>query len=148
MGSKSLWTIAVTGFLAVVFMIVAMLLALGSLEQTPAAHRIRLAERVRSHFKFESVGAHVGPMDGRTVLLVSYETTRDSKYNVSEQNREMREVAEFAAAQYDDKDRRLIDEIRVKRVEVRSGGCWQRRLVAYHTAPNPHRTPLLRPEGY
>jgi len=140
--------ITVTGFLAVVFMIVAMLLALGSLEQSPAANRIRLAERIRSHFQFDSVGAHVGPMDGRTVLVVSYETTRDSKYNVSEQNREMREVADFAAAQYDDKDRRFIDEIRIKRVEIRSGGCWQRRLVAYHTAPNPHRTPLMRPTGY
>jgi hypothetical protein len=140
--------ITVTGFLAVVFMIVAMLLALGSLEQSPAANRIRLAERIRSHFQFDSVGAHVGPMDGRMVLVVSYETTRDSKYNVSEQNREMREVADFAAAQYDDKDRRFIDEIRIKRVEIRSGGCWQRRLVAYHTAPNPHRTPLMRPTGY
>lgn len=140
--------ITVTGFLAVVFLIVAMLLALGSLEHSPAANRIRLAERIRSHFKLESVGAYVGPMEGRTVLLVSYETTRDSQYNVSEQNREMQEVAEFAAAQYDDKDRRLIDEIRIKRVEVRSGGCWQRRLVAHHAVPNPHRTSFTRPAGY
>ncbi len=127
------------GFLAVILMLLFMLFGLNELGQSPAANRVRLAEGIRAQFKFESVGAGVADEPGKRVLRIGYTTLQDSKFDVSVQNREMQGVAEFAAKTYNESDRKFIDEIRVRRTEIKGSGCWQKSYPGEFAMTNPFK---------
>jgi hypothetical protein len=63
------------------------------------------------------------------ILRVSYLTRKNSQHDQDVQKKEMTEVADFAAKKYDGKDRETIQEIQVRRTELRGSGCFQR---SYH----------------
>lgn len=141
---KAVWIIFVLGIIAVVLVMVGFLATMTLFSESPAAHRTRLALHLCEKFGFEKAGVQVRLEGGRKVLRISYETFRDSKNDVSLQQQEMKDVAGAAAGQMDEKERREIDEIRVTRVEIKGGGCWQTRQVAHETFPNPARKEVER----
>ena len=144
--SRSLWVIAVMGFVAVMIVVVAMLISLTMFQQSPASNRARLAQEITNQFGFPAVGADVRDILGRTVLVVIYETGTDSKFDEKIQKAEMAKVAAFVEGKYDGKDRRSILEIRVRRKEIRTRGCWGRTLENSFSIENP-RFPEDRPKN-
>jgi hypothetical protein len=136
---KAIWIVFVLGIVALVLMMVGFLATMTFFADSPAAGRTRLAVNLRDRFGFENVGVLVRQEDGKKVLKISYETFQDSKNDVLRRQQEMKDVAEHAARQIDEKERRQIEEIRVTRTEVHGRGCRQDRQVARETFPNPAR---------
>jgi hypothetical protein len=135
--SKSMWIIAMMGFITVMIIVVAMLLSLTMFQQSPASNRARLAQEVKNEFGFPEVGSDVRDILGRTVLIVSYESPVDSKYDLAVQKAEMEKVATFVEGKYDGDDRRSIQELRVRRREVKARGCWKKLIESDHSIQNP-----------
>jgi hypothetical protein len=135
--SKSMWIIALMGFATVMIIVVAMLLSLSMFQQSPASNRARLSQQVRNEFGFTEVASDVRDVLGRTILIVAFESTVDSKYDAAVQKAEMEKVADFVVKRYDGDDRRSIQELRVKRREVKARGCWTKLIEAEHVVQNP-----------
>jgi hypothetical protein len=141
--NRSIWFIAVAGFLTAIILVVMMLFMLKRFGDSPLSKTTRVAQFIRSQFHFDSVGANLEAGTLKTVLNVHYETKIDSKFSTDFQNAEMKSVAEFALTKVDPFERRSIDEVRVQRAEVRGGGCFQRTYLADYTVPNPYRGPTV-----
>ena len=141
--NRSIWYIAVTGFLAAGILTVAMLFMLKRFGDSPLSKGTRISQFVKSQFHFDSVGTDVQPGTQKTVLFIHYETRIDSKFSTEFQTNEMRAVAEFALTKIDPFERRSIDEVLVRRAEVRGSGCWQRTYTGDVTVVNPYRGPLV-----
>lgn len=137
--NRSIWYIAIIGFITVVILTVCMMFMLKWFGDSPLSKNTKIAVAVRTQYKFESVGADIKTGTQKTLLVIQYETHQDSKFNIAAQNQEMQTVADFAIGKAEAFDRRMIDEIRVKRTEIRGGGCWQRSYVSENTFPNPYR---------
>jgi len=137
--NRSIWTIALIGFISAVVLTGGMLLILWQFRDSPLSKTTKIAVSVKSEYRFDSVGAELQPGAQKTALVIHYETRTDSKFNSDFQVREMKAVADFAAGKAEPFDRRMIDEIRVRRTEVRGSGCWQRNYVSNNTFPNPYR---------
>ncbi len=145
---KSLWTILILGCLTAMLLSIFMLVTLDTYQQSPAGNRFKFAESVRAQFQFESAGADVTPVDGRMILRISYLTKKSSKYDTTAQRQEMESVTAFAAKTYDGRDRSTIQEIQVRRTEVRGRGCFQKTYTDNHRIAAPpewHKRPKLPP---
>jgi hypothetical protein len=138
--SRGLWTIVILGFVTIVIMVVSLLLVLKVFRDSPSSAYAKLALAVRGEFHLDSAGARILPESQKTALAIYYETHADSKFSLDAQNEEMKAVAIFAAGKLEAFDRKNVDEIRVRRTEVRGSGCWQRTYVSELIVPNPLRT--------
>jgi len=135
--SRSLWSILILGILTALLLTLGMLFTLDQFQQFPAGNRVKFAETIRTEFQFDSAGADVSPVDGKMVLRISCMTTKDSKHDQTAQRQEMERVAAFAAVKYDGKDKSTIQEIQIRRAEVRGKGCFQKTYHNHHTAAPP-----------
>ena len=141
-----MWSIAIIGFLTLVFMMMAMLVMVRQFNQSPYSNSTKLALKIRGEFHFESVGTGLRYEGLRRYIIVQYETHADSKFDQAAQTREMQKVAEFTAQNADSDERKRADEIRVQRAEVHGRGCFQQTFTAGHAIPNPFRDP--NPGGF
>lgn len=133
--SKSVWSILILGVVGFALASIVMLALLSGFGGTPAGSRAKLAESIRTQFGLAGVTTMVRDEGGMRHLLVSYDTTRDSKFDTIAQEREMEHVATFAGEHYDGSDRRQIVEVRVVRTEIKGSGCWQESYVSNGTYP-------------
>jgi hypothetical protein len=135
--SKSLWSVFLMGIVALTLMGMAMLFSLTQFKDAPAGGHARLSQSIGNRFKFDGVTAFVDTDAAKLVLRVSYRTSGDSKFDLAAQRREMQAVADYAAAEYEGKDKASIGEIRVVRTEIKGRGCWQESYVTRESFPNP-----------
>lgn len=140
--SRSLWSILILGILTALLLTLGMLFTLDQYQQSPAGNRFKFAETIRTEFQFDSAGADVSPIEGKMVLRISFMTTKDSKHDPAAQRQEMERVAAFAAGKYDGKDRSSIQEIQIKRAEVRGKGCFQKTYHNNHATAAPQEWKL------
>ncbi len=138
--SKTIWVVFVMGIVALALLMVGLLATISEFSESPAGARARVAQGIRNRFGFESANVRVALEGRKKILLISYETRQDSKYDIALQQREMKEVVGHAVSKYEERDLREIEEIRVTRTEVKGRGCWENRQVARETYPNPART--------
>lgn len=129
----------ILGFVTIVIMVVSLLVVLKVFRDSPSSASAKLALAVRGEFHLDSVGARIVSETQKTAVSIYYETHADSKFSADAQNEEMKAVALFAAGKLEPHDRRTVDEIRVRRTEVRGSGCWQRTYVSELAVPNPLR---------
>ncbi len=139
--TRSIWTVLALGAVGAACLMMAMCFSLQTFVAMPAGGRAKLAEKIRGRFGFEGAGVRLEEEGGRRHLRIWYETRRDSGYDVILQQREMKEVAELAAREYEGREIMEIEEIRVTRSEVKGSGCWEDRQVARESFPNPRRKP-------
>lgn len=135
------------GFIAVVILTITMMFMLKWFGDSPLSRNTKIAVSLKSEFQLEAVGTDIRAGSQKTVLLVHYETKADSKFSLAAQSQEMKKIADFAAGKLEPLDRRKVDEIQVRRTEVRGRGCWQRSLVSDEVFPNPARNAGMEPGG-
>ena len=142
--SKSLWSIVVLGFITIIILVIMMLFSLSVFQGSPAFNRAKFSNLVRERFNFTEVGAEVKEVVTKLLLRVEFLSSIDSNFNDEIMNEEMERVADFARRSYDGKDRRMITELRVKRVEIQGSGCWSRKLEREMTVDRPF-APAAKP---
>ena len=135
--NRSLWTILILGCLTALLLSIFMLVTLDTYQQSPAGNRFAFAETIRTQFQFESAGADVTHINGRMVLRLSYITKKHSNYDPAVQRKEMQDVLGFAMKTYDGKDKATIQEIEVRRTEIRGRGCFQKTYSDRHSSEAP-----------
>ena len=133
---RSIWTIAIFGFIATLSLVIAFLFVFKRFGDSPLSSSTKVAIAVREEFHFDVVGSTTSTEPQKTALILRYDTHLDSKFNLEAQHLEMKAVALFAAGKLEPIDRRKTDEIRVRRTEIRGSGCWQRTYVTDLTVPN------------
>ena len=119
---------------------VGMMVSLGQFTETPAIEWIKLAEALTKEFNLQNVSVRVNIANRPTSMRISYLTRTDSKFNLSVQNAEMENVANFAVKNYRGRDLTAIDQVQVTRSETHGSGCFQQTYVATFMLPNPIRT--------
>lgn len=137
--SRSLWTIAIIGFITIVILVITFLFMFKRFGDSPYSKGAKISLAIRDEFHFDAVGTGTVAETQKTAFLIQYDTRADSKFNLAAQNQEMQAVAVFAVGKLEPLDRKNVDEIRVRRTEVRGSGCWQRSYVTDLTVPNPLR---------
>jgi hypothetical protein len=143
--NKPLWYVAIFGLIGLGAMVMFMTVSLEGLKSSPAGNRVKLAESVRQQFGFDRSAAAVDAGPQRSVLVVSYHPKPGPAADPSAQTRELQAVAEFAGKTYDGDDRKRIDEIEVRRVEVRGRGCWKNEYVNKTSIRNPQKQATFNP---
>lgn len=139
--------IAVMGLLTMLLMAMGMAISLGQFQEVPAVEWVRLGETIGREFRAEQVGIKVNLRVQPSVLVVTYSSLLDTKYDLSVQNAEMEKVATYAITNLSRREQMLVDEIQVTRSETHGRGCFRQTYVAHFTLPNPLRRPADRP-GY
>ena len=142
--SKSLWSIMILGFVCIITMMM-MLFSLSAFQRSPAANRAKFSNMIRERFQFTEVGADVKAIGTQLVLRVEYVSALDSNFNDDLMKDELERVAEFTKQRYDGKDRRGIDQLRLRSTEVQGSGCWTRTLEREMTVDKPFAPGPLPP---
>jgi hypothetical protein len=137
--NRTLWTIAIFGFISVMSLVIAFLLVFKSFGESPYSSGAKVAVAVRDEFHLDAAASAILHEAQKTVLVVQYQTHADSKFNLAAQNQEMQGVAVFAAGKLEPAERRKVDEVRVRRTEIHGSGCMQRSYVTDLAIPNPLR---------
>jgi hypothetical protein len=133
--SKTVWTIALMGFVTLLLVTIAMVLSLSQFSETPSSEWVRLAEQIATEFKAKNVAVRVNLNIPPGSLRVSYLAGIHSNYSVEAQNAEMERVAQFAAAHYKGRDMRYVREVKVNRTEIHGSGCFQTTYEGNFTLP-------------
>ena len=133
--SKTVWTIALMGFVTLLLVTIAMVMSLTQFQETPSSEWVRLAEQITTEFKAQNVSVRVNLNVPPGSLRIGYLAGIHSNYSLEAQNAEMQRVAQFAAANYKGKDMRYVREVKVTRTETHGRGCFQTTYEGSFTLP-------------
>ncbi len=125
MRTSALFTVSGIGVLGFLVVTILMWWTLDQFEGTPAGNMAKLANDVQGQFQFDGAGVDASREGKETILRVEYRTSRNSKYDLEVQNREMDKVAQYAAAGYAEERKQEVDRVHVTRHELRGSGCFQ-----------------------
>lgn len=135
--NKTVWSIFIFGAMGVFILTMLMCMTLDTFQQSPASKNTKLAQNIRRRFGLQSAGTVVRDEVKKKVLRVIYQTTKDSKFDISAQNAEMEEIALYAYKHYESRRKQEIEVIRVTRHELRGSGCWQRTYTSNFEMDRP-----------
>jgi hypothetical protein len=137
--------VAVMGFITLLMMAMGMLISLGQFQEVPAAELVRLSQAIGREFNAENVGVKVRMHSTTTAFVVTYSSLVDSKYDLSLQNKEMEDVANYAIRNFRGREQSALDQIEVTRTETHGRGCFSQSYVSHFTLANPMKRAIFRP---
>ena len=140
---KSFWVMLVIGFLGFVAMMVMMQVTVEKMASNSGL--VQVISSLSKEYELDNVSVAIentGDTSASSYLAmkIEYTTSRDSGFNISKQQEEMRNIGIRAIALYNNKDKESIATITITRKEVNGSGCFRE---TYTSAPltidNPNK---------
>ena len=146
---KSVWTIAVLGFIGVLFMGIFAFMAGAGLKDVneKKGKWFEMASKIKQNYNFRAVKVvPVGdPADKEPPeITVTYETTKYLSFNERELDEELQNVLKFCLQSLP-AEREGLKSMKLVREEITGGGCSERHKLSERTANTP--PPPIIPKG-